>query len=177
MLCDLTTYVLLNVDNMTTKENEVLMANYSIFCDILKGELNLLPKFVQVNILTADQSQDIPSIPITQRGEAILKCIVGPVQGGQTGGFYAMLRIMKEHDKTDTQMFTSKIEMELGNPDDTFAYTGISDYTLILIVLKFRMFLVIHLNSESMYVKRWYLSLHKESILECQGVCLVIVRF
>ncbi|XP_065894803.1 uncharacterized protein [Dysidea avara] len=121
-----------NQDTVTTKEYEILMANYSKFCDILKTELELLPKFVQDNIITADRSQDIPSIPTAQKGVAILTSITGPVQSGQTEGFYAMIRIMKEHGKTDTQVFASMIERELSIQDDTPDTVTTKEYEILM---------------------------------------------
>jgi len=109
---------------MSTKEHKVLRANYAEFCSILKTELELLPKFVQENIISADQSQDIPLLPTAQRGQAILANIVGPVESSLTKGYYTTIKILKQYGKKDSQAFARKMEKELGISDDTLAQTG-----------------------------------------------------
>ena len=104
-----------NVEIMVSNEKEALMKNYSAFCNILKNEDALLPKFVEENIITQDQLNDIQSMSAAwKRGHAILVIVSGAVNSGQNKGFLSMLRIMKNFGKCDTQLFAKQIERELG---------------------------------------------------------------
>ena len=98
---------------MATKEKMVFTKNYGKFCDFLKHEVTLLPKFVEERIISGDHEEVIRNTAVTQRGQALLAHISGPLDGGQTGGFYIMLEIMKQHGKPDTQEFVNSIELEL----------------------------------------------------------------
>jgi len=98
---------------MAMKEKQVFTKNYSRFCDILKNEDNLLDKFVEKKIISYDQAVVLRNAPITRKGQDFLINISGPLDGGQTKGFYIMLDIMKEHGRIGTQDFVADIEQQL----------------------------------------------------------------
>ena len=92
--------------------------NYGKFCDILKNEDGLLDKFVEKKIISYDQAVVLRDAPITRKGQDFLINISGPLDGGQTKGFYIMLEIMKEHGRIGTQDFAADIEQQLQDRAD-----------------------------------------------------------
>jgi len=69
---------------MTTVEKKVFIKHYSRFCDILKQEDTLLPKFVEERIISRDQEEEIRNTGVTKRGQALLAHISGPLDSGET---------------------------------------------------------------------------------------------
>ena len=85
---------------------------YSVFCDIIKHE-DLLPKFVEQNIITADQLKEICAASSSDKGPNFLVHISKALDGDNTEGFITMLKVMKEHGTPDTQKFIVDVEVEM----------------------------------------------------------------
>ena len=100
------------------KEKQVFTNNYGRFCDILKNEDSLLDKFVEKKIISYNQAVVLRDAPITRKGQDFLINISGPLDGGQTKGFYIMLEIMKEHGRIGTQDFAADMQRQLQDRAD-----------------------------------------------------------
>jgi len=96
----------------TSKEKKIFTRFYSVFCDIIKNE-DLLPKFVETGIITADQLKEIYAKPVSDRGTNFLVHISNPLDSNDAEGFIAMLKVMKEYGSYDTQNFVVSVEMEM----------------------------------------------------------------
>ena len=76
----------------------------------MKQEDGLHPHLVEKQIISADDLADIRSAKVVEKGPTLLRHISGPLQAGQTKGFYRLLEVMREHGKLDTQEFAKRIE-------------------------------------------------------------------
>ena len=83
---------------MALKEHDVFTENYAKFCSTLTDIENLLPYFVQEKIIKPEDQDDIKISAKTQdKVKNLLKHIAGPLQAGDSKGFYTMLSIMENH--------------------------------------------------------------------------------
>jgi len=72
---------------------------------------NLLPHFVQENIIKVDDLEEIQSKPKTAvKVEKLLQYISGPLQAGSVKSFYTMLSIMEEHGTQATRELAGIIQ-------------------------------------------------------------------
>lgn len=93
------------------KEKEVLRQYYSRLCSTLLDIHTLLPYFVTENIINPENLEEINATTTSsQKVQKLLKCILGPLDGGHTRGFYLMLRIMEMHGTLATQDLANEIK-------------------------------------------------------------------
>jgi len=95
-----------------SKEKKMFTRYYSVFCDIIKHE-DLLPKFVEKGIITADQLKDICAKPSSDKGPNFLAYISNALDSDNSEGFIIMLKVMKEYGIPDTQKFIVDVEVEM----------------------------------------------------------------
>ena len=94
------------------KEEQIYNRHYPKLCSILTDVDKLLPHFVQENVIDTDDVEEINvTVPSTKRHKVqkLLTYISSPLKGGNTRGFYTMLKIMKEHGNPDTQQLAKQI--------------------------------------------------------------------
>ena len=92
------------------KEKEIFRNNYTKFCNIVKQEDGLHPHLVEKQIISPDDLADIRSAKVIEKGPTLLRHISSPLEAGQTKGFYALLEVMREHGRLDTQKFAKGIQ-------------------------------------------------------------------
>ena len=97
-------------------EKEVFTRHYASLCNTLTDVNNLLPHFVQRNIISTSDVEDIDTITTTaKKVEKLLSHISGPLTAGDPKGFYMMLTIMKEHGNQSTKDLAMKIMTSSNN--------------------------------------------------------------
>jgi len=88
----------------TVTEKEIFRDHFSKLCDTLVDIDNLLPHFVQQNIIKVDDLEEIKAKPKTKdKVQELLKYIDGPLQGGNAKVFHTMLSIMEEQGTQATR--------------------------------------------------------------------------
>lgn len=86
------------------KEKEVFRDHYSKLCNTVVDIDNLLPHFVQENIIQADDLEEIKAKSrTTYKVEKLLQFISGPLQAGNVNTFYTMLNIMGKYGTQATR--------------------------------------------------------------------------
>ena len=94
-------------------EEIIFTRHYASLCNTLTDVDHLLPYFVQENIIN---TSDVESIDVTTTANKVKKLLLhisGPLEAGDTEGFYAMLTIMKEHGNRSTHDLAVKMNHEL----------------------------------------------------------------
>ena len=100
----------------STDELTVLQENYAILRHTLMDVDNLLQYFVVENIITMDEEDKIKSLDVkSEKVRNLLLYISGPLQAGDTNGFYNMLKIMKRYGTRATQSLAKHMESSLVN--------------------------------------------------------------
>ena len=88
---------------MALKEHKVFTENYARICSTLTDIDDLLPYFVQEKIIKPEDQVDInTSAKTKEKVNKLLKHISGPLQAGDSKGFYTMLDIMKNYGSQAT---------------------------------------------------------------------------
>ena len=83
---------------MSSKEKNVFTEHYSIFCDAVVDIDNLLKYFVEKKIIKSEDQDEINTlVKKTEKVKKLLKHITGPLEAGDSKGFYTMLDIMENH--------------------------------------------------------------------------------
>ena len=83
---------------MAFEEHKIFTKNYANLCCTLTDIDNLLPYFVQEKIIKPEDQDDINKLAKTQeKVKKLMKNISGPLQAGDSKGFYIMLDIMRNH--------------------------------------------------------------------------------
>ena len=98
--------------NNSSEFNElgVLKENYASLCNTMTDVHELLKYFVEEKIITLDQQEEIKScVTRTERNSKLLLNIAGPLQAGDSKGFYTMLKIMKTYGIDATQHLADHI--------------------------------------------------------------------
>ena len=97
-------------------EKEVFTRHYASLCNTLTDVNNLLPHFVQRNIISTSDEEEINAIvTTTKKVEKLLSHISGPLTAGDPKGFHMMLSIMKEHGNQSTKDLAMKIMTSSNN--------------------------------------------------------------
>ena len=93
---------------------EVLSTHYSKLCNTLTDIENLLPHFVDEDIIKFQDLEEINAIvPSTKKVQRLMVHISGPLRAGNTEVFYIMLRIMEEYGHLATQQLADQIRRSL----------------------------------------------------------------
>ena len=92
-------------------ECSVFQNYYPKLCNTMVDIDNLLPHFVQENIIQVDDLEEIKAKPrTTDKVEKLLQFISGPLRAGNVKNFYTMLSIMEEHGTQATRDLASAIK-------------------------------------------------------------------
>ena len=104
---------------MANVELEIFTRHYSSLCTTLTDVENLLPIFVQENIIKPDDLEEINAIVTTSKKvRKLLSHISGPLQAGDAKGFRTMLTIMKNHGNQSTKDLAGKMNSEMTPPNN-----------------------------------------------------------
>ena len=99
---------------MSCKERNVFTEHYSIFCNTLTDIDNLLKYFVQEKVIKSDDQDEINSlVKKSEKVQKLLKHIVGPLEAGDSKGFYTMLDIMENHGVQATKDLADSLKIVL----------------------------------------------------------------
>ena len=106
------------------KELTVLTKHYSKLCKTLSDIDNLLPHFVEDNIISINEVEEINAIiQSTKKVQKLMKHISGPLEAGNTKVFRIMLRIMEEHGHLATQQLADQMRRSLSTDVDDNRYS------------------------------------------------------
>ena len=106
---------------MTTIELNVLTEHYSKLCDTLTDIENLLPHFVEENVIKFEDLEEINTIATSTKKLKVQRLMVhisGPLRAGNTEVFYIMLRIMEEHGHYATKQLANQIRIAISRRKD-----------------------------------------------------------
>jgi len=96
---------------MSDKEEKIFKSHYPELCSTMVDVVNLLPYFVQEEIIPLDDQEEIKAKPRTKdKVENLLQYISGPLQAGNVHSFHTMLRIMEKHGTQATRMLASTMK-------------------------------------------------------------------
>ena len=89
-------------------EKQIFRDHYSKLCNTMVDIDNLLPHFVQENIIQVDDLEEIKAKPrTTDKVEKLLQYISGPLQAGNVKSYHTLLSIMEEHGTQATRELAS----------------------------------------------------------------------
>ena len=94
----------------------VFTNHYAKLCNTLTDIDNLLPYFVEENIISINDVDEINAIvPSTKKlkVQKLMTHISGPLTAGNTEVFYTMLRIMEDYGHQATQQLADQINRSL----------------------------------------------------------------
>ena len=93
-----------------TKLKEEFAEHESNLCNTLIDVQDLLPYFVAEDMITEDEACNVKSPgTLSEKVQALLVHITGPLKVGDTKPFYAMLKIMEQHGSPTTQQFGNRL--------------------------------------------------------------------
>ena len=99
---------------MSCKESNIFTEHYSIFCDTLTDIDNLLKYFVQEKVIKSDDQDEINAlVKKSEKVQKLLKHIAGPLEAGDSKGFYTMLDIMENHGVQATKDLADSLKIVL----------------------------------------------------------------
>jgi len=94
-----------------SKEKEVFGGHFSTLCDTVTDIESLLPHFVQMDIITVNDLEEINSISrVTKKVEKLLIHVNGPLSVGNTTSFYVMLNVMMKYGVQATRELAVKMQ-------------------------------------------------------------------
>lgn len=94
-----------------SKEEKIFKNHYSKLCSTMVDVVNLLPYFIQEEIIPLDDQEEIKAKPRTKdKVEKLLQYISGPLQAGDVHSFHIMLSIMEEHGTQATRKLASTMK-------------------------------------------------------------------
>ena len=97
-------------------ELTIFKENYASLCNTITDINELLKYFVAEKIITMNQQEEITAcITRSERVSKLLLNISGPLEAGNSKGFYTMLKIMKTHGVDATQCLASHIVAKVEN--------------------------------------------------------------
>ena len=100
----------------SNKEWKILKGNYSDLISTITEIDKLLPHFVQNNVIGYPEEEEILAEKNQQnKVTKLLRHISGPLEVGNTTGFYKLLKIMKSKGNQSTQDLAHDMEKSLNN--------------------------------------------------------------
>ena len=91
-------------------ELTVFKESYALLCNTITDINKLLKYFVAEKIITTDEEEEIKTYTIkSERVSKLLLNISGPLEAGDSNGFYTMLQIMKTYGVDATQRLANQI--------------------------------------------------------------------
>ena len=116
---------------MALKEFNAFTEYYAKLCSCLTDIENLLPYFVQEKIINPEDQDDINTSAKTQeKVNKLLKHISGPLQAGNSKGFYTMLNIMKNHGTQATIDLAETLMTAVSTGACTYIFIVKRDYVM-----------------------------------------------
>ena len=95
-------------------EVAVFKETYASLCNTIVDINELLKYFVVEKIITLDQQEEIKTCATkSERISKLLLNISGPLEAGDSKGFYTMLKILKTHGVDATQRLANQIIMRV----------------------------------------------------------------
>ena len=95
-------------------EEIIFTRHYASLCNTLTDVDNLLPYFVEENIINTNNEEEINTITTTSnKVRKLLLHISGPLTAGDAKGFHTMLTIMKERGNQSTKDLAVRMNHEL----------------------------------------------------------------
>ena len=99
---------------MTSTEEQVLTKYYPRLCSTLTDIENLLPYFVEEDVIKFGDLEEINAIvPSTKKVQKLMVHISGPLRAGNTEVLNIMLRILEQHGHHATQQLAYQIRTSL----------------------------------------------------------------
>ena len=96
---------------MSLKEDKIFSEHYSTFCSTLNDIDDLLKYFVQEEVIKSDDQDEINALTETpEKVQKLLKHISGPLEAGDSKGFYIMLDIMDNHGVQATKELANSLK-------------------------------------------------------------------
>ena len=96
------------------KELEILQKHYPDLIHTLTDIKSLLPHCVKKRIISFDENQDISAVTASSdKVTKLLEHVSGPLESGNSRGFYDLLTIMKSEGKPPTKDLANKMEKDL----------------------------------------------------------------
>jgi len=93
-----------------TKLKEEFAEHEATLCNTLVDIQDLLPYLVAENIMTEDDSCNFKTpCSLSEKVRALLAYVTGPLKLGDTGPFYAMLKVMEQHGCPTTQQYGNRL--------------------------------------------------------------------
>ena len=143
-------------------EREIFIKHFASLCNTLTDVNNLLPYFVQENIIITNDLEEINGITTTcDKVKKLLLHISGPLTAKDAKGFYTMLTIMKEHGNQSTKDLAVRMSHEVTSVINKMEDEGM---TINLNTLKLRIYGTAQLKLDTCFwslvsVYRFYSSL------------------
>ena len=103
-------------DDHSLPEERIFTKHYSKLCSTLTDIDNLLPHFVEEEVITTNDLEEInTTIPSTKKlkVQKLMTHISGPLTAGNTKVFCTMLRIMEDYGHQATQQLADQIRRSL----------------------------------------------------------------
>ena len=118
--------------NVQSNERNIFIRHYASLCSILTNVNSLLPYFIQENIISFSDVEEINAITIVPRKvEKLLLHIAGRLTAGDAQGFYTMLTILKQHGNQSTKDLAGRISHELTLATNKTEDEGITSHSLV----------------------------------------------
>ena len=113
-------------------EKDIFTKHYASLCSTLTDVNNLLPYFVQENIISTNDLEEFNAITTTHNKiEKLLLRISGPLTAGDAEGFHALLTIMKNYGDQSTKGLAKRINREVTSVINKTEDKGISSHSLV----------------------------------------------
>ena len=115
------------MDDLQSNKKDIFTRHYASLCSTLTNIDHLLRYFVQDNIITVNNVEEINAITTTpKKVEKLLSHIYGPLEVGDAKGFHTMLTIMKEHGNQSTKDLAVKMSCEMNLTNNKTDNEGIA---------------------------------------------------
>ena len=101
---------------LQSNEKDIFTNHYASLCNTLTDVNSLLLYFVQENVITTNDVEEINASKIkSERVEKLLSHISGPLESGDTKGLHTMLTIMKEYGNQSTKDLAVKMSCKVAS--------------------------------------------------------------
>ena len=118
--------------DVQSNEKDIFIKHYASLCSILTNVDSLLRYFVQENIISTNDVEEINAITtVPKKVEKLLSHISGPLTAGDVKGFHTMLTIIKQHGNQSTKDLAERISHELTLATNKTEDKGITSHSLV----------------------------------------------
>ena len=121
-------------DSLHSMEYVIFTGHYDKLCNTMVDINSLLPCFVQEKIIKVDDLEEINAKERTKdRVVKLLHFIDGPLQAGNVGCFYTLLKIMEEHGTASTADLSRSMRSKIDTSRDNSAVSGFKGQSSIVV--------------------------------------------